>query len=81
VTGVPKGGSPVVGQDAPPDPVTVPAPRPTPPALLITPGEVTAENPTAAAQKLMSEFEYDRKTIPEVPRTAEVSVYKGGVKQ
>jgi hypothetical protein len=78
--GAPK-GRPPSDKDAPPDPVTVPAQRPTPPALLITPGEVTAENPTAAAQKLMSEFEYDRKTMPAAPKTAEISVIKGGVPQ
>jgi hypothetical protein len=63
-----------------PDPVIVAAPRPVPPALLITPGEVTPESTEVAAQKLMNEFEYDRKTTTPT-KTAEVSVYRGGVKQ
>lgn len=65
----------------PPDPVTVPAPRPTPPAALIEPGEVTADNAAAAAQKLTNEFEYDWKTLPPPPKTAEISHIKNGVKQ
>lgn len=62
------------------DPVTVAAPRPVPPTILITPGEVTPENASTATRKLMDEYEYDRKTLTP-PRTAEISVYKGGVKQ
>ena len=68
-------------KDVPPEPVTVAAPRPVPPAMLIVPGEVTPDNATAAAQKLGNEFEYDWKTLPPAPKTAEVSRYKGGVKQ
>jgi hypothetical protein len=82
VTGTPKGGPGAgpLARDVPPDPVTVPAPRPAPPAMLITPGEVTANTAADAAQKLMNELEIDRKPLPGAPRTAEVSVYKGGVK-
>lgn len=60
--------------------ITVPTPKPTPPANWVDPSEVTGD-PHAAAQKLMSEFETDRKTILTPPVTAEVSRYKGGVKQ
>jgi hypothetical protein len=79
VTGTPKGPTPAA--DPADEPVTVPAPRPTAPAMFIVPAEVSADNPTAAAQKLLAEFESDRKTTPPPPRTAEVSVIKGGVKQ
>ena len=68
-------------KDVPPEPVVVPAPRPVPPAMLIVPGEVTADNAAAAAQKLGNEFEYDWKTLPPPPKTAEISRIKGGVKQ
>ena len=64
-----------------PEPDAAPARRPTPPAILITEAEVSPTNPSAAAEKLMSEFEYDRKSALPAPRTAEVSRYKGGVKQ
>ena len=37
--------------------------------------------PEAAAQKLMSELEADRKNMPARPVTAEISRYKNGVKQ
>lgn len=67
--------------DGPPPPVTVPAVKPTPPLNLIYPDEVMADNPHAAAQKLMSELEADRKSMAAPPMTAEISRYKGGVKQ
>lgn len=50
--------------------------KPAPPALLITPGEVTAD-PQAAAQKLTTELEYDRRSLQAQPI---VSAYKGGEK-
>jgi hypothetical protein len=68
-------------KDAPPPPVTVPAVKPTPPLNLIYPDEVLPENPQEAVYRLMSELEADRKSMPAPPRTAEVSHYKGGVKQ
>lgn len=77
-TGTPKGAA-ADKDDA--DPVTVPAPRPAAPAMFIVPAEVSDADPGAAARKLMAEFDSDRKTLPAGPRTAEVSVYKGGVKQ
>jgi hypothetical protein len=48
---------------------------------LIYPDEVSPENPQAAVQKLRNELESDGKNIPSPPMTAEVSRYKGGVKQ
>ena len=68
-------------KDAPPPPVTVPAVKPTPPLNLIYPDEVLSENPQASVQKLVNELDADRKSIPAAPMTAEVSRYKGGVKQ
>jgi hypothetical protein len=68
-------------KDAPPPPVTVPAIKPTPPMNLIYPDEVSPENPQASIQKLKNELEADGKNIPAAPLTAEVSRYKGGVKQ
>jgi hypothetical protein len=64
-----------------PLPVTIPAVKPTPPMTLIQPDEVMPDNPQAAAQKLQNELEADGKSITPPPKTAEVSRYKGGVKQ
>ena len=64
----------------PDDPVTVPAPKPVPPAILIEPEQVNSDNVESAAQKLANEFDYDRKTMPSVPKTAEISRIRGGVK-
>lgn len=72
---------PTNGQDTPPPPVTVPAVKPTPPMNLIYPDEVSPENPQAAVQRLKNELEADQKSIPAAPLTAEVSRYKGGVRQ
>jgi len=74
-------GKPTKENDSPPPPVTVPAVKPTPPMNLIYPDEVSAENPQASIQKLKNELESDQKNIPTPPLTAEVSRYKGGVKQ
>ncbi len=63
-----------------PDPIITPAPKPTPPAMLVTPAEVTAENQSDAVRQLIQELEQDRKTMP-AARTAEVSVIKGGFKE
>jgi len=67
-------------KEGPPEPITVPAVKPTPPLNLVDPSDVQS-NPDAARQNLMSELEGDTKTIAPAPKTAEVSVYKGGVKQ
>ncbi len=55
----------------------MPPPRPVPPAMLVTPGEVTAESADDAVRKLTNELQTDGKSIPNVPF---VSEYKGGVK-
>src|SRR5204862_41548 len=59
------------------EPVTIPAPRPVPPAMLVTPGEVTDQNPQHATKKLMEELEQDRRSMEALPRPSEVSVVKG----
>jgi hypothetical protein len=68
-------------QETPRPPVTVPAVKPSPPMNLIYPDEVSPENPQAAVQRLKNELEADQKSIPAAPVTAEISRYKGGVKQ
>jgi hypothetical protein len=59
-------------------PLASSAPRLVPPARLIEPDDVTADTASVAAQKLLNEYEADRRTMPAPPRTAEVSVYKKG---
>jgi hypothetical protein len=73
-------GKTVLPPSAPAEPITVPAVKPTPPLSIVTPDEVERD-PYLAAQKLTTEFETDRGTISKAPVTAEVSRYKGGVKQ
>ena len=68
-------------KDGPPPPVTVPAVKPTPPLSYIYPDDVEPENVHEAVQKLRNELEAEGKNIPAPPVTAEVSRYKGGVKQ
>lgn len=68
-------------KDAPPKPITVPAVKPTPPLNFIYPDEVLPDNPQESVQKLKNELEAESKNIPTPPVTAEVSHYKGGVKQ
>jgi len=65
-------------KDAGQGPVVQPAPAPPPPALLVTPGEVTEANYRQAVQRLTEELEADRKSMEAMPRTAEVSVVRGG---
>jgi len=72
---------PAKDKDSAPPPVTVPAAKPTPPINLIYADEVSPENPRAAIQRLKNELEADQKNIPAAPLTAEISRYKGGVKQ
>lgn len=76
-----KSKAPVAAPDAdiPPPPEST-VRKPVPPAMLIVPGEVNSDNASAAAQKLANEFEYDWKTLPPPPKTAEVSRIKNGVK-
>ena len=58
-----------------------PAIRPTPPTMLVTPGEVTADNTAAVAAELEAELAADGKATVNAPVTVETSRYKGGVKQ
>ena len=77
-----KSKAPTPGRGEPatsPDPVTVAASRPVPPAILIVPEEVTTENASSATRKLLDEYDHDRKTVPPTS-TAEVSIIKGGLK-
>ena len=60
-------------------PVTVEAQRPAPPAMLVTPGEVSADSHRQAIEQLTRECEQDRSTMPPPPRTAEISRVRGGV--
>ena len=68
-------------KNEPPDPVTVPAPKPTPPLNTTGPEDVTPENPGLVIRKLQQELEADNKTVPTASKTVEVSRYKNGVKQ
>lgn len=74
------------GQPLPPAPAPAtvasspPALRPTPPTLSVVPGEVTADNATAVAQKLAAELNTDREATANAPVTVEVSKV-GRVKQ
>jgi hypothetical protein len=84
MTGTPKGAPPAAAKDKDKDKDKDAAPavtvqRPAPPAELITPDQVSAD-PAGAAQRVLSEIEADRKTIPGDGRTAEISVIKGGEK-
>lgn len=54
-----------------------PAPPPPVPALMVTPAEVSADNPQHAAQRLLDELEADRKSMDTMPRYSEVSVVRG----
>ena len=57
-------------------PVVQPAPAPAPPALLVTPGEVTGANHQEKVRRLMEEMEADRRAMEAIPRPSEVSVIK-----
>jgi hypothetical protein len=61
------------------EPVVTQAPRPVPPALLVTPGEVTEGNYRQAVEKLKQELEQDRRSLESMPKPAEVSVVKGRI--
>jgi hypothetical protein len=50
-----------------------PAIKPTPPTMLVTPGEVTADNANVLAQKLSTELSTDSKATANLPVTAEIS--------
>ena len=59
------------------EPIVTQAPRPVPPAMLVTPGEVTEGNYQQAIDKLKQEMEQDRRSLESMPRTSEVSVIPG----
>jgi hypothetical protein len=71
----PGGGDSKSEADAVPDPVVIPAPKPTPPMCLIRPMDVTAENVEWIKQQLSAELEADRKSMRAMPVTVEVSEY------
>ena len=50
-----------------------PAIKPTPPTMIVTPGEVTADNAHVLAQKLSTELSTDSKATANLPVTAEIS--------
>ncbi len=58
------------------EPIVREAPRPTAPAVYVTPGEVTATNADEAMKRLSQELDTDRRTMEAFPRYAEVSVVK-----
>ena len=61
---------------SPPDPVVIPAPTPVAPKCLVRPEDVTAENVDLIQQRLKEEIEFDKKNMPTVPVTVEVSQLK-----
>jgi hypothetical protein len=59
-----------------PEPVVRQAPKPTLPALYVTPGEITTANAVEAAKRLQQELETDRRSLEAMPKYSEVSVVK-----
>ncbi len=57
----------------PADATPPPALRPTPPTMLVVPGDVSADNAASVAQKFAAELEADRKPATNGPVTVEVS--------
>jgi hypothetical protein len=82
LAGSPPPASPAPGvtvtapKDAGAAPIVQPAPAPPPPALLVTPGEVTESNFQEAARRLTEELEADRRSMDAMPRQAEISVIR-----
>ena len=58
--------------DVTPEPIVTQAPRPVPPAMLVTPGEVTEGNYQQAVEKLKQEMEQDRRSMDSMPRASEI---------
>lgn len=58
------------------EPVIRQAGKPTPPALYVTPGEVTSANAADAAKRLQQELETDRRSLEAMPVYSEVSKVK-----
>ena len=59
------------------EPIVTQAPKPVPPALLVTPGEVTESNYQQAIEKLKQEMEQDRRSLEAMPHTSEISAMSG----
>lgn len=59
-----------------PEPVVRQAGKPTPPALYVTPGEITAANAAEAAKRLQQELDTDRRAMEAMPQYSEVSTVK-----
>jgi hypothetical protein len=74
ITGTPK-SKPLTKDDL--EQVSASAPRPVPPAMLVTPGDVSAENADEIVRKSKLELQTDGKSTANVSL---VSEYKGGVK-
>ena len=72
--GTPAG--PAAGDGPVPEPVVRQAPKPTPPALYVTPAEVTPLNAEEAAKRLGQELETDRRAMEALPHITDVSVIK-----
>ena len=64
---------------SPPDPVMVPATTPAPPKCNVRPEDVNSDNAALIQQQLKAELEDDRKNMPSVPVTAEITEYKGSI--
>ena len=79
----PKAGKSKDGKDKDeaPEPITIPAVKPTPPLNTTGPEDVTPEDPNFAIRKLQQELSADTKTVATPSKTAEISRYKNGVKQ
>lgn len=57
-------------------PTVTPLPPPAPPAVYVTPGEVTEANHAEKVRRLSEEMEADRKAMEAMPRASEVSVIR-----
>jgi hypothetical protein len=69
--------TPDVSDTVAPEPIIQKAPRPLPPAMLVTPGEVTETNFQQVIEKLKQELEQDRRGMDAMPKTSEISVMRG----
>lgn len=59
-----------------PEPIIRQAGKPTPPALYVTPGEITAATAADAAKRLQQELDTDRRALEAMPVYSEVSNVK-----
>jgi hypothetical protein len=64
-------------KDAPlPEPIVKQAGKPTPPALYVTPAEITSANAAEAVKRLQQELDTDRRSLEAMPKYSEVSKVK-----